>query len=100
MVRPTLKTTTVTMILAREPLPKTTAIQLFKSLLLARRSEENIVKHYPENQMRTPMHMSMGQERVPAGVGAPLERKADVFASYRSHAAFLAQTHDTDPCFS
>ena len=42
---------------AREPLPKTTAIQLFKSLYLARRSEEYIVKHYPENLMRTPMHM-------------------------------------------
>ena len=50
---------------AREPLPKATAIQLFKSLFLARRSEEYIVKHYPENRMRTPMHMSMGQEFVP-----------------------------------
>src|SRR5271170_6511315 len=100
MVRPSPETTTVTMILAREPLPKTTAIQLFKSLLLARRSEEYIVKHYPENQMRTPMHMSMGQEFVPVGVCAALDGKADVFASYRSHAAFLAQTHDTDRFFS
>ena len=100
MVRPTSKTTTVTMILARELLPKTTAVQLFKSLFLARRSEEYIVKHYPENQMRTPMHMSMGQEFVPVGVCAALDGKADVFASYRSHAAFLAQTHDTDRFFS
>ena len=85
---------------AREPLPKATAIQLFKSLFLARRSEEYIVKHYPENLMRTPMHMSMGQEFVCVGVCAALEGKADVFASYRSHAAFLAQTHDTDRFFS
>jgi TPP-dependent pyruvate/acetoin dehydrogenase alpha subunit len=85
---------------AREPLPKTTAIQLFKSLYLARRSEEYIVKHYPENLMRTPMHMSMGQEFVSVGVCSALEGKADVFASYRSHAAFLAQTHDTDRFFS
>lgn len=88
------------MSLAREPLPTDTAIQLFKSLFLARRCEEYIVKHYPENQMRTPMHMSMGQEFVPVGVCAALEGKADVFASYRSHAAFLAQTHDTDRFFS
>lgn len=88
------------MTLARESLPKTTAIQLFKSLFLARRSEEYIVKHYPENHMRTPMHMSMGQEFVCVGVCAALEGKADVFASYRSHAAFLAQTHDTDRFFS
>ena len=88
------------MILAPEPLPKNTSIQLFKSLFLARRSEEYIVKHYPENRMRTPMHMSMGQEFVSVGVCAALEGKADVFASYRSHAAFLAQTHDTDLFFS
>src|SRR5262245_24741372 len=90
----------VTMTLARAPLPKATSIQLFKSLFLARRSEEYIVKHYPENLMRTPMHMSMGQEFVSVGVCAALEGKADVFASYRSHAAFLAQTHDTDLFFS
>jgi pyruvate dehydrogenase E1 component alpha subunit len=88
------------MTLAREPLPKATSIQLFKSLFLARRSEEYIVKHYPENLMRTPMHMSMGQEFVSVGVCAALDGKADVFASYRSHAAFLAQTHDTDLFFS
>jgi TPP-dependent pyruvate/acetoin dehydrogenase alpha subunit len=88
------------MTFAREPLPKATSIQLFKSLFLARRSEEYIVKHYPENRMRTPMHMSMGQEFVSVGVCAALEGKADVFASYRSHAAFLAQTHDTDLFFS
>jgi pyruvate dehydrogenase E1 component alpha subunit len=88
------------MTLAPEPLPKNTSIQLFKSLFLARCSEEYIVKHYPENHMRTPMHMSMGQEFVSVGVCAALEGKADVFASYRSHAAFLAQTHDTDLFFS
>jgi acetoin:2,6-dichlorophenolindophenol oxidoreductase subunit alpha len=88
------------MSLARQTLPKATAIQLFKSLFLARRSEEYIVKHYPENHMRTPMHMSMGQEFVSVGVCAALEGKADVFASYRSHSAFLAQTHDTDRFFS
>jgi pyruvate dehydrogenase E1 component alpha subunit len=86
--------------LARESLPKSTSIQLFKSLFMARRSEEYIVKHYPENLMRTPMHMSMGQEFVPVAVCAALDGKADVFASYRSHAAFLAQTHDTDLFFS
>jgi len=100
MVRPTAKNRKQMMRSDREPLPKTTAIQLFRSLFLARRSEEYIVKHYPENLMRTPMHMSMGQEFVCVGVCAALDGTADVFASYRSHAAFLAQTHDTDRFFS
>lgn len=79
---------------------KAVSVGLYKSLLLARRSEEYIVKHYPENQMRSPMHMSMGQEFVSVAVCSALEGKADVFASYRSHAAFLAQTHDTDMFFA
>ncbi len=83
-----------------EGVSKAASIALYKSLLLARRSEEYIVKHYPENLMRTPMHMSMGQEFVSVGVCSALEGKADVFASYRSHAAFLAQTHDTDRFFA
>lgn len=74
--------------------------ELYRTLLLARRSEEAIVRHYPENLMRTPMHMSMGQEFVSVGVCEALEGKADVFASYRSHAAFLAQTKDTDRFFA
>jgi TPP-dependent pyruvate/acetoin dehydrogenase alpha subunit len=81
-------------------LHNTISIKLFKSLLLARRAEEYIVKHYPENLMRTPMHMSLGQEFVPVGVCAALDGKADVFTSYRSHAAFIAQTHDTDRFFA
>lgn len=74
--------------------------QLYRTLLLARRSEEAIVRHYPENLMRTPMHMSMGQEFVPVGVCEALAGNADVFASYRSHAAFIAQTKDTDRFFA
>jgi TPP-dependent pyruvate/acetoin dehydrogenase alpha subunit len=75
------------------------SLDLYKGLFLARRSEEYIIKHYPEDLMRTPMHMSMGQEFICVGVCVALEGKADVFASYRSHAAFLAQTRDTDRFF-
>lgn len=76
------------------------SVELYKTLLLARRSEEAIVKHYPDNLMRTPMHMSMGQEFVAVGICEALEGMADVFASYRSHAAFIAQTKDTDRFFA
>ncbi len=88
------------MSLVSEGVSQAVSTSLYKSLFLARRSEEYIVKHYPENQMRSPMHMSMGQEFVSVGVCSALEGKGDVFASYRSHAAFLAQTHDTDRFFA
>lgn len=83
-----------------EGVSKVVSLGLYRSLLLSRRSEEYIVRHYPENLMRTPMHMSMGQEFVSVGICSALDGKADVFASYRSHAAFLAQTHDTDRFFA
>jgi TPP-dependent pyruvate/acetoin dehydrogenase alpha subunit len=75
------------------------SLELYKVLFFARRCEEYILKHYPDDLMRTPMHMSLGQEFVPVGVCRALEGKGDVFASYRSHAAFLAQTLDSDRFF-
>jgi TPP-dependent pyruvate/acetoin dehydrogenase alpha subunit len=75
------------------------SLELYKALFFARRCEEYIIKHYSEDLMRTPMHMSFGQEFIPVGVCRGLEGKGDVFASYRSHAAFLAQTMDSDRFF-
>src|SRR3954468_6835807 len=76
------------------------SIELYRGLFLARCCEGYIIRHYAEDQMRTPMHMSMGQEFIPVGVCQALKGKADVFCSYRSHAAFLAQTMDSDRFFS
>lgn len=75
------------------------SLELYKVLFFARRCEEYIIKHYPEDLMRTPMHMSLGQEFIPVGVCRGLDGKGDIFASYRSHAAFLAQTQDSDRFF-
>lgn len=78
---------------------ETPSLELYKNLFFARRCEEYIIKHYPEDKMRTPMHMSLGQEFVPVGICRGLEFKGDIYASYRSHAAFLAQTLDSDRFF-
>lgn len=72
---------------------------LYEALFFTRRCEEYIIKHYNEDQMRTPMHMSLGQEFIPVGICRALDGTADVFASYRSHAAFLAQTLNSDLFF-
>jgi len=79
---------------------KELSLDLYKKLFLVRRAEQYIVKHYPENEMKCPMHMSMGQEAISVGVCHALEPKDQVFASYRSHAAFLAKTQDLDIFFA
>jgi pyruvate dehydrogenase E1 component alpha subunit len=49
--------------------------------------------------MKTPMHMSMGQEAVAVGVCEALGPQGQVFGFYRSHAVFLAKTDDPDRFF-
>lgn len=78
---------------------KELSLDLYRKLFLVRKAEENIIKHYPENEMKCPMHMSMGQEAISVGVCHALKQKDQVFATYRSHAAFLAKTGDTDMFF-
>lgn len=76
------------------------AVRLYDLLYLIRRSEEKIIELYPSDEMKTPMHMSMGQEAIPVGVCVAVGADVQVFSSYRSHAAFLAATRDVDAFFA
>lgn len=76
------------------------SFDLYNKLYLVRRAEEYIIKHYPEDEMKTPMHMSMGQEVIPVGICHALGLADQIFASYRSHAAFLAKTEDHERFFA
>jgi len=75
-------------------------IGLYQRLYLARRCEEKIVALYHENDMRTPMHMSMGSEAIAAGVCHALKESDQIFGTYRSHAIYLAKTLDADGFFA
>lgn len=68
-------------------------LQLHRSMLTLRRAEELLARLYKENPqpIRTPMHLSAGQEAVSVGVCAALNLPHDViFSHHRSHAAYLA----------
>jgi TPP-dependent pyruvate/acetoin dehydrogenase alpha subunit len=84
----------------RDQYPWHDTLEMYRKLFLIRRAEEFIVKYYPENEMKCPMHMSMGQEAISVGVCYALNAQDQVFASYRSHAAFLAKTGDVDTFFA
>lgn len=75
-------------------------LQFYKKLYLIRKSEEKIIAHYSEDQMKTPMHMSMGAEAIAVGICQALGLNDQVFGTYRSHALFLAKTEDTDDFFA
>ena len=65
--------------------------QLLIAMIRIRKAEETIAKVYPEKQMRTPTHLSIGQEAVAVGVCQVLRKGDQVFASHRCHAHYLAR---------
>lgn len=68
--------------------------QLFFDMLRIRMVEEAIAQRYSEQQMRCPVHLSIGQEAVAVGVCAALERKDYVMSTHRAHAHYLAKGGD------
>lgn len=68
---------------------------LLDIMLKIRMAEEKIVEVYAQDQqMRTPTHLSIGQEAVSAALSLALEKDDQVFVGHRCHAAFLAKGGD------
>lgn len=69
--------------------------QLLDVMLKVRQAEEKIVEVYAKEQMmRTPTHLSIGQEAVAAGLSLALRPDDQVFTGHRCHAAYLAKGGD------
>lgn len=66
-------------------------VRCYAHLLLIRRVEEEIVRLYPTDKIKSPVHLSIGQEAVSVAVCDHLSREDVVFATYRGHAAYLAK---------
>lgn len=65
-----------------------------RSMLRIRLIEEAIAEHYTEQQMRCPVHLSIGQEAVAVGACAALNESDYVMSGHRSHAHYLAKGGD------
>jgi TPP-dependent pyruvate/acetoin dehydrogenase alpha subunit len=68
--------------------------RLYRSLLRIRRVEEEIVRIYPSDKIKSPVHLSIGQEAVAVGVCEALAPDDVAFGSYRGHAMYLAKGGD------
>jgi acetoin:2,6-dichlorophenolindophenol oxidoreductase subunit alpha len=67
---------------------------LFHRMLRIRLIEEEIERRYPEDQMKTPIHLVIGQEATAVGACAALQRSDLLYASHRTHGAYLAKGGD------
>ena len=67
---------------------------LYYRMLRIRVVEETIADLYPEQEMRCPVHLCIGQEAVPVGMSAHLTPRDAVVGAHRSHGHYLAQGGD------
>lgn len=68
--------------------------QLYKSLYRIRRFEEEVIRIYPTDCIKSPVHLSIGQEAVSVGICEALQQQDIVFGTYRGHALYLAKGGD------
>lgn len=68
--------------------------RLYRSLFRIRRVEEEIARAYPTDKIKSPVHLSIGQEAVSVGICDALEPRDVVFGTYRGHALYLAKGGD------
>jgi len=73
---------------------KKTKIELLRLMERSRLFEEKIVSVYGKQDMKTPVHLYIGQEAVAAGVCAHLKRADYIFSTHRNHGHYLSKGAD------
>jgi TPP-dependent pyruvate/acetoin dehydrogenase alpha subunit len=68
--------------------------RLYRALYRIRHLEEEVARIYPSDKIKSPVHLSIGQEAVSVGVCEALEPRDVVFGTYRGHALYLAKGGD------
>jgi len=67
--------------------------------MLARLCEEKIRQVYASNELKTPVHLGIGGEAIPIGVGHCMPKGTKYFGTYRNHTLYLMLTDNTDAFF-
>ena len=75
-------------------IPPAILLAMYEMMLRIRKFEEKIVVVYPEQEMRCPTHLSIGQEAAAVGVCTVLRRDDCIFSTHRCHAHYLAKGGD------
>lgn len=68
--------------------------RLYKSMKLIRRVEERIAEVYFTDVIKSPVHLSIGQESVAVGLCDALKPEDMISNTYRCHATYLAKGGD------
>jgi TPP-dependent pyruvate/acetoin dehydrogenase alpha subunit len=80
--------------------PQLDLASLYRKMFLIRRTEEEVARIYPSDKIKSPVHLSIGQEAIAAGVCDVLRPDDIVSGTYRSHASYLAKGGDLRAFFA
>lgn len=68
--------------------------RLYKRMSLIRRFELRLAEVYHTDAVKSPIHLSVGQESIAVGICDPLENDDIVSNTYRCHATYIAKGGD------
>ena len=75
-------------------IPKEVLRELYRMMLKIQKVELKINELYHEDEMKTPVHLCLGQEAVAAGVCSHLNTDDYVFSNHRGHGHYIAKGGD------
>ncbi|MBI4179513.1 thiamine pyrophosphate-dependent dehydrogenase E1 component subunit alpha [bacterium] len=78
----------------------TLSLALYQKLYLVRWATEAIRKEYPNDQIKTPVHLSLGEEAIAVGVCHAIGKNGLFYGTYRNHGLYLSLTLETDKFFA
>lgn len=81
-------------------LPAELLVDLYVTMRRIRRAEETIAALYPEQEIRCPTHLSIGQEAGAAGVCVALRATDTAVSTHRCHAHYIAKGGDLRGMFA
>lgn len=76
------------------------AEDLYRTMLRIRLAEERVVELYPTDKIQSPIHLSIGQEAIVAGVCKALEGGDRVYGTYRGHGLYVAKGGSMERMFA
>ena len=82
------------------PISPEIRVHLYRQMRRIRMVEEKIAALYPEQEIRCPCHLYIGQEAVAAGVCTVLAKEDTLFGTYRGHGIYLAKGGDLKALFA
>ncbi len=82
------------------PISEQILTDLYKSMLKIRLAEKRIVEIYPTDKIQSPVHLSLGQEGVSAGVGLAMKKSDHLYGTYRNHGIYIAKGGDLKKMFA